>query len=141
MNTDLDNWPLLKVYHPSGTEFRHVRDLVFLQGYVNYTWLEWSDGWRVLVTRTMKVILASLPATHFIRVHRQFAVNRLFVDQTRLFANSTKIYLTTGRKCLPLSRRRRAIRIHHQLRGAVATTPIQPLEQFERNLIPMGNDL
>lgn len=114
-NDSIENWPLMRVYHNGGTQFRHVQELVFLEGCGNYTWLKWRDGGRVLVPYTMKSILASLPATYFMRLHRHFAVNRLFVDGLQLFSNDTsRVCLTTGTMSLPISRRRRR-QIHHQL--------------------------
>lgn len=115
MDSALDSWPLIRVYHHSDTQLRHVKDLVFLEARVNYTWLQWSDGWRVLLPRTIKYIMAKLPPTYFIRLHRQFVVNRLFIDQSQILSDTSKVCLTTGGICLPVSRRRRS-QIRHQLR-------------------------
>lgn len=115
MDSDLDSWPSIRIYHRSATQVRHVKDLVFLEARVNYTWLQWSDGWRVLLPRTIKYVMAQLPPTYFIRIHRQFVVNRVFIDQSPILSDSSKICLTTGGVCLPVSRRRRT-QIRHQLR-------------------------
>ena len=123
MSKDLDNWPLIRVYHRTDVQWRHVRDLVFLEAELNYTWLHWRDGWRVLLPRTLKQVVAQLPAAYFIRLHRQFVVNRLFVDPSQLLADGSKVHLTIEGVCLPVSRRRRT-QTRHQLSAHRATAPI-----------------
>jgi DNA-binding LytR/AlgR family response regulator len=93
---------------------RHVKDLVFLEGCVNYTW-QWSDGWRILLPRMIKHIMDKLPPAYFLRLHRQFAVNRLFVDQSQILSDASKVFLTTAGICLPVSPQRKS-QISHQLR-------------------------
>ncbi|WP_461150608.1 LytR/AlgR family response regulator transcription factor [Spirosoma pulveris] len=117
MNSDLASWPLIRIHQRTETELRHVSDLVFLEGSANYTWLVWRDGLRVLVPYTMKIVLTRLPSSQFIRCHRQFAVNQLFIDKGKLLSDRSGVYLTIGGVYLPISRRRKKL-IHQQLTKA-----------------------
>ncbi|GAB3050733.1 LytR/AlgR family response regulator transcription factor [Spirosoma pulveris] len=123
MNSSIENWPLLRIQQRSTNEWRAVSELVFLEGSANYTWLVWSDGLRLLLPNTMKSVLARLPPSQFIRLHRQFAVNHHFVDKSKILAERSKVYLTTGESSLPISRRRRS-GIHQQLIEAMSATEL-----------------
>lgn len=123
MDTNLNSWPSIRIYHNAERQTRHVKDLVFLEACVNYTWLHWSDGWRILLPRTIKYVMAKLPSAYFLRLHRQFAVNRLFVDQSQIPSDASKVVLTIKGICLPVSRRRRT-QTRHQLREDIPTLPI-----------------
>jgi DNA-binding LytR/AlgR family response regulator len=124
MKNDLDEWPLIRVYHRADIQVRHVKDLMFLEARINYTWLHWSDGWRVLLPRTIKYLMKKLPPAYFLRLHRHFVVNRLFVDQPQTLSDTSNVYLTRGGIYLPVSRRRRS-QIRHQLSEGIATAPIK----------------
>ncbi|WP_461151557.1 LytR/AlgR family response regulator transcription factor [Spirosoma pulveris] len=110
----MDDWPLIRIHQRAEAELRNVRDLVLLEGSVNYTWLVWRAGLRILVPYTMKSVLARLPATEFVRCHRQFAVNRRYIDKAKLLSDRSRVYLTTGEIELPIARRRRTL-LYHQL--------------------------
>lgn len=114
-------WPPLRVYNSAtGVQWLKVSNLVYLEGQLNYTWLYWADGHRSLVPYTLKRIEAKLPPTCFIRLHRQFIVNRQFVARVESLPDGQQVYLTTGTG-LPVSRRRWG-RIRKQMQLSVKNT-------------------
>ncbi|WP_082111573.1 LytTR family DNA-binding domain-containing protein [Spirosoma radiotolerans] len=99
-------WPPLKLYlRETGRQFFSVTDLVYLQAVANYSWLNWADGKRMLMPRTLKYYSPQLPTELFIRLHRNCVVNRRFVERLERTDTGGLVHLTTG-EVLPVSRRR-----------------------------------
>ncbi|MCX6216034.1 LytTR family DNA-binding domain-containing protein [Spirosoma sp.] len=99
-------WPPLKLYlRETGRQFFAVSDLVYLQAVANYSWLNWADGKRMLMPRTLKYYSPQLPTELFIRLHRNCVVNRHFVERLERTDTGGLVHLTTG-EVLPVSRRR-----------------------------------
>ena len=106
---DLLAWPPLRVYdNDTGAQWLAIVNLVYLEGKVNYTWLHWADGRRILVPYTLKRLEAQLPTPCFVRLHRHLLVNQLFIHSVKITANKPLFSLLTGTS-LPVSRRRWAI--------------------------------
>ena len=57
------------------TRFAALADIATVESDENYTVVRLSDGSRLMVRRTMKVWEETLPASHFVRVHRGAIVN------------------------------------------------------------------
>ncbi len=99
-------WPPLKLYlRDSGRQIFSVDDLVYLQAMANYSWLNWVDGRRMLMPRTLKYYSPKLPTELFIRLHRNCVVNRQFVQRLERTDTGGLVHLSTG-EVLPVSRRR-----------------------------------
>ncbi|GAB4016538.1 LytR/AlgR family response regulator transcription factor [Spirosoma koreense] len=99
-------WPPLKLYlRESGRQVFSVDDLVYLQALANYSWLNWVDGRRMLMPRTLKYYSPKLPTELFIRLHRNCVVNRKFVERLERTETGGLVHLSTG-ETLPVSRRR-----------------------------------
>ena len=102
----LTEWPPLKLYlRETGRQLFSVGDLVYLQAVANYSWLNWSDGRRMLMPRTLKYYSPQLPNELFIRLHRNCVVNRHFVERLERTDTGGLVHLKTG-EVLPVSRRR-----------------------------------
>jgi two-component system LytT family response regulator len=66
------------VYLKSGTghaRFVQLADIAAIESHENYSEVHLGDGTRIFVRRTMKSWEETLPATHFVRVHRTMIVN------------------------------------------------------------------
>jgi DNA-binding LytR/AlgR family response regulator len=99
-------WPPLKLYlRESGRQSFAVADLVYLQAVANYSWLNWVDGRRMLMPRTLKYYSPKLPNEWFIRLHRNCVVNRRYVERLERTETGGLVHLSTG-DVLPVSRRR-----------------------------------
>ncbi len=99
-------WPPLKLYlRETGRQLFSVTDLVYLQAVANYSWLNWADGKRMLMPRTLKYYSPQLPPEMFVRLHRNCVVNRYFVDRLERTDTGGLVHLSTG-EVLPVSRRR-----------------------------------
>jgi DNA-binding LytR/AlgR family response regulator len=100
------DWPPLKLYlRESGRQSFPVDDLVYLQAVANYSWLNWIDGRRMLMPRTLKYYAPKLPSDWFIRLHRNCVVNRRYVERLERTDTGGLVHLSTG-EVLPVSRRR-----------------------------------
>ncbi|QJW92022.1 LytTR family transcriptional regulator [Spirosoma taeanense] len=100
------NWPPLQLYlRDSGRQAFPVMNLVYLQAETNYSWLQWADGRRILMPRTLKYYTPMLPAEWFIRLHRNCIINRYYIDRLERTELGGLVHLTTG-ATLPISRRR-----------------------------------
>lgn len=89
-----------------GRERRPLSELRYMQSDLNYTWLVWADGDRLLTSRSLCYFLPRLPADEFLQLHRAYVVNRRFIVDVASGADSERVAcLTTGEQ-LPISRRR-----------------------------------
>lgn len=99
-------WPTISLFlRDIGRRSYPIDQLVYLQAVANYSWLNWLDGNRMLMPRTLKYYTPKLPADHFIRLHRSCVVNAQFVSRLERTDAGGLVYLTTG-EILPVSRRR-----------------------------------
>ena len=99
-------WPPLKIYlRDIGRQTLSAGDLVYLQAVANYSWLNWVDGQRMLMPRTLKFYAPKLPHEWFIRLHRNCVVNRRYVERLERTDTGGLVHLSTG-EVLPVSRRR-----------------------------------
>ena len=82
-----------------------MSELRYLQSDMNYTWLVWSNGERLLMPRSLGYFLERLPGGAFVRLHRQYIVNlRCVAGVEGGTADGRVVRLTTGER-LPVSRR------------------------------------
>ncbi|XWW46088.1 LytTR family transcriptional regulator [Fibrella sp. USSR17] len=101
-----DEWPSLRLYQREcGQQSFSVANLVYLQSETNYTWLNWKDGKRMLMPRTLKFYEPKLPNQFFLRLHRNCLVNARYIVGVERELSSAYVVLTTGER-LPISRRR-----------------------------------
>lgn len=104
--TGATEWPPLKLYlRDIGRQSFSVADLVYLQAVANYSWLNWADGRRMLMPRTLKFYSPKLPNEWFVRLHRNCVVNRCYVERLERTETGGLVHLSTG-EVLPVSRRR-----------------------------------
>lgn len=102
----IDEWPSLRLYQREcGQQSFSVGNLVYLQSETNYTWLNWKDGKRMLMPRTLKFYEPKLPNQLFFRLHRNCLVNARYIVGLERDQNGAYVLLTTGER-LPISRRR-----------------------------------
>ena len=87
-----------------GREHRPLTELVYLQSESNYTWLVWADGERILMSRSLCFYVSRLPTGAFVRLYRQYLVNRSNVAHLERGEDGGFACLTTGER-LPISRR------------------------------------
>lgn len=101
-----DQWPLLRLYQREcGQRFYSVANLVYLQSKTNYTWLNWKEGKRMLMPRTLKFYEPQLPTGLFLRLHRNCLVNKQYIMDAGRDKVGPYVLLTTNER-LPVSRRR-----------------------------------
>ena len=101
-----EEWPTLRLYQRErGKQFFSVADLVCLQSETNYTWLNWKDGERMLMPRTLKFYEPKLPTRFFFRLHRNCLVNARYISGFERDQTGVYVLLTTGLRLL-ISRRR-----------------------------------
>ena len=106
LRTGNTEWPPLKIFMRNcGRESFSVADLVYLQAVANYSWLNWLDGRRMLMPRTLKYYAPKLPNEWFVRLHRNCVVNRRYVERLERTETGGLVHLSTG-EVLPVSRRR-----------------------------------
>lgn len=100
------DWPPLNLFvRETGRQSFSVADLVYLQAVANYSWLNWVDGRRMLMPRTLKYYSPKLPTDWFVRLHRNCVVNRRYVERLERTDTGGLVHLSTG-DVLPVSRRR-----------------------------------
>ena len=56
-------------------------DILYLKALSNYTEIFLSNGKKVLLAKTLKQLTLQLPEAIFLRVHKSYIVNKLFMKQ------------------------------------------------------------
>ena len=108
--------PHLSIYSTgTGREQRLIRELVYMESELNYTWLYWADGQRILVPYSLKHMSARLPKDSLIRIHRRLAVNPVFINGLDFSLEQAMIRCAPG-GWLPVARRRRSF-VHTLLKN------------------------
>jgi DNA-binding LytR/AlgR family response regulator len=78
--------------------------ITHLSGFGNYTYVHFLDNRRVLITYTLSHCLDKLPG--FIRVHRKYGVNPLFIIESQISRDDHKqAHLNILGQQIPISRR------------------------------------
>ncbi len=84
-------------------------EILFFEGESNYTRIHFNDGSKVLVSYTLKKVMEALPASsRFLRIHRTYVVNTLFVSD-RIENPEGHYFILVNGLTLPISRRRRNV--------------------------------
>ncbi len=93
------------VHTDAGDRFVPVLQISAIFSNENYSDLQLRTGERFLTRRTMKAWEDLLPATQFMRVHRQALVNLASIEQQRRDTRETAELVVTGaREPVPVSR-------------------------------------
>lgn len=110
----LKNLPFVKTVYLNTRKFLEIADrkqtyqipcddIVFLQAMGNYTQVITKERRSYCFSYPLKKLMQKLPTELFIRPHRSFAVNKIFIKSWR--KNSLEV--STGEN-IPISRRKRA---------------------------------
>jgi len=89
----------------AAARFVRLADIVTLESEDNYSLILLADGSKLLVRETLSSWEARLPATHFMRVHRQFIVNLRRVEGFQHLDDRTTLLRIAG-SAEPLRARR-----------------------------------
>lgn len=115
--TELLGWPPLRL--AAGEEGERllvpVVEIVYLEAEGNHCWLTIQNGQRVLMSKTLKYYQDRLPASWFVRLHRKFTINKLFLSKIEYKNSAYRVVLSTGQSFL-ISRRRWS-QVRQQLLG------------------------
>lgn len=79
--------------------------IVYLQAFKNYTLFVMSNGTEKLSTTTLGKHEAYLDEALFVRIHRQYLINRIFVERVELDNKSGWVQLKNGKR-FQVARRR-----------------------------------
>jgi DNA-binding LytR/AlgR family response regulator len=80
-------------------------EIMYLEGERNYTYIYWTNGERVLFSKSISVIMERLPENSFLRISKQHCVNRAYVVSYSRRAGKRVARLSTN-LLLQVSRRR-----------------------------------
>lgn len=85
------------------------REVAYLSGNGNYTWVHYSDGGKVLRSFTIKRLMNG-PYSSFIRIHKNFAINpdcvRVWMMVPTIRHNCVYLKTAEGVKPFEISKRR-----------------------------------
>jgi two-component system, LytTR family, response regulator len=70
-----------KIKLPTGIGFElfAVNDIVYLEAKSNYTAVHLMDGKTLLITKTLKHMESQLPSRLFVRIHKSYLVNGMYI--------------------------------------------------------------
>ena len=102
----------IKTYYKSPrstpeSEKIQLSEILYLEGCENYTYFHLLNGKRLISPRTMLFHIENSVNDSFIRIHKSFCVNKVFIG-TIDFKYKEYVQLTNGKQ-LAVARRRRKI--------------------------------
>jgi two-component system, LytTR family, response regulator len=70
-------------YFPSqrGKQILYYNEILYLKSESNYTYIFFSDGRKILLSKTLKHLIACLPDSIFLRTHQSYVVNKTYVNK------------------------------------------------------------
>jgi two-component system LytT family response regulator len=80
--------------------------ILYCEGTINYTWIYYIDNSKEFHSKTLKKLETDLVPRTFIRIHKKYLVNKLFISSFSKV--DLEIRLKNGIK-LPVARRRHRI--------------------------------
>src|SRR5205085_1280236 len=88
-----------------GRQLFPIADLVYIEAQVSYSQFYWLDGQSFQLARPLKYHHDKLPPFWFIRIHRNYVVNRRFVERLESNDDGYWTHLSID-LTLPIARRR-----------------------------------
>jgi DNA-binding LytR/AlgR family response regulator len=88
----------------------YSQDIVYLKADINYTEFYLRDGKKIVSSLTLKHHEADERLKGFLRVHKSYLVNQMYIGQYRSYQKDVRIYLTNGYEIKVARRRRVAIK-------------------------------
>ncbi|MBD2700417.1 LytTR family transcriptional regulator [Spirosoma sp. BT702] len=82
-----------------------IADLIYIEAQVSYSQFYWLDDQSFQLGRSLKYHHDKLPSFWFIRIHRNYVVNRRFVERLESRDDGYWAHLSTD-LTLPIARRR-----------------------------------
>lgn len=100
----------IKNYTSSSSGVKRIQvnsdDILYLKALSNYTEIFLQNGKKILLSKTLKQIAESLPDSLFLRVHKSYLINKLFMRQYISETNAF-IVMENGEN-IPVSRQRKS---------------------------------
>ena len=84
----------------------YSQDIVYLKADVNYTEFYLKDGKKIISSFTLKHHEADERLKGFIRVHKSYLVNQMYIGQYMSRQKDVRIYMINGKE-IKVARRRR----------------------------------
>ncbi|MBK9736471.1 MAG: LytTR family transcriptional regulator [Saprospiraceae bacterium] len=91
---------------PGGYQCCLPEDILYLKADSNYTEINYTDGSKKLLSKTLKVLEDILPSQQFFRIHKSYLVNAAHITDIILSTHERAVKLVGG-QMLPLSREKR----------------------------------
>jgi DNA-binding LytR/AlgR family response regulator len=98
-----------------GLTMTQANKVRFVKSNGNYCEVNLDEGERVLITRQLNELEAFLLNNIFIRVHQQYLVNKIYVNQ--YIKKDSQLILTTGEKIPVATRKRKLISTFFRILG------------------------
>lgn len=82
-----------------------IDTVLYLEGEGNYTYVVFTDGRRLLLSKSISFLLPRLPADFFLRLSKKHVINVAFLNLVSFKNQERHVRLSTGLE-LEVSRRR-----------------------------------
>ncbi len=88
---------------PGGYQCCLPEEILYLRAESNYTEINYKDGSKKLLSKTLKVLEACLPSAQFFRVHKSYVINAAHITDIILSTHESAVRLIGGHT-IPVSR-------------------------------------
>jgi two-component system LytT family response regulator len=93
---------------PGGYQCCLPEEILYLKAESNYTEINYTDGSKKLLSKTLKVLEDILPSHQFFRIHKSYVVNAAHITDIILSAHESAVKLIGG-QMLPVSRDKKGL--------------------------------
>ena len=93
---------------PDGYQCCLPEEILYLKAESNYTEINYTDGSKKLLSKTLKVLEDILPSHQFFRIHKSYVVNAAHITDIILSAHESAVKLIGG-QMLPVSRDKKGL--------------------------------
>jgi len=103
-NKRQENFQKFPVYNNGKYHFITYANIVYFEATSNYTIIHLSNQEKMVISKTLKSIEASIPDHRFFRIHSKYVINLEHIEQ--LQKNSSGAIINVKDTSLPISRRK-----------------------------------
>ena len=93
---------------PGGYQCCLPEEILYLKAESNYTEINYTDGSKKLLSKTLKVLEDILPSHQFFRIHKSYLVNAAHITDIILSTHESAVKLVGGQS-IPVSRDKKGV--------------------------------
>ena len=91
----------LRISNRDATYFINLKDILYLKAESNYTYIYFTNGEKLLISKTLGILAEKIKDLLFLRIHASYLINARYLSK---YINSDQKIILNNQITLPVSR-------------------------------------